>query len=606
MQTATDITPTAEPEPRLPTSRRRPWLRPVMWVLGILVLSAAVVARVGRFGFNPTDQGFVLAQSWRILHGEIPHIDLGSPRPLGSAYLHTVDFLVPAPLMVSSSFVMMVQLAVATIALAALLTGTSPLTWGPLRTALVAAAAIVNLNTYPLMAWHTVDGVFLTAVGWWALDSGLRSGVRWQRWLGLFSLGFAVIVKQSFAFAVPLGILLLLFHSGTGAKNGLWWRRSIVDLLWLGAAPLGYFGLITVRGGLPEAIAQLTGGQQTWGETLYGFWSAGFHGFRSDPRTFILLTALGALVIAALWLFRQRLGVAGRVLRLVTAVAITAVVAFVLVNGKFEHANSWPLAVLWIFLVAAGMDAVVRRRFPWQQLLVALLGWMSSLSWGYQLPSLVAGTMALGTLDLLVVALSDLPKPNVRRLSLVSFKVAGALAGVVVFLLAGVQLMTAHDKAPYADRPQGELTKDLGDVAAPMRWVRTNPSVFTYVSQIRDCLARYPAKNVAVLPDNPFAYPVFKVRNPFPMDWPLPQELVGNTKQQMLDTAQRLDRDGDYLVLFQTIQVEVLIAADPVPTDVAPDAETFGRSYVEPAVRKALHGQAVSCGNFAGVWAAAR
>ncbi|MFF0148899.1 hypothetical protein ATK36_1952 [Amycolatopsis sulphurea] len=97
--------------------------RPVFLLVGVLAVAAGTVARIGRFGFNPSDQGFVLAATWRILHGEIPHVDVVSPRPLGSAYLHVLDFLVPAPLMLASGFVMMAQLSVATIALAALLTG---------------------------------------------------------------------------------------------------------------------------------------------------------------------------------------------------------------------------------------------------------------------------------------------------------------------------------------------------------------------------------------------------------------------------------------------------------------------------------------------------
>ncbi|MDT7800354.1 MAG: hypothetical protein QOI78_3787 [Actinomycetota bacterium] len=584
--------------PPLEPGNRRTVPRVIAWAAGIAVLSAAVVARVGRFGFNPTDQGFVLGQSWRILHGEIPHVDLGSPRPLGSAYLHVVDFLVPAPLMVASSFVMMVQLTVATIALAALLTGTSPLRWGPGRIALVAAAVLVNLNTYPVMAWHTVDGVFLVAVGSWSLDAGLRSGSRGQRWFGLFCLGFAPIVKQSFVFAVPIALLILLLHSGTGPRTAQWWRRRVADVLWLGAAGLAYFGLVTAFGGLGEAIAQLTGGQQTWGETLYQFWSADFGGFRADPRFAIVVAGVGCVLLAAL----RPLGTGFRWLRLAAAAGVVAVLVFVLAAGKFAHAGSWPLAVLWIFLAAAVTDAVVRRRFPWQQLLVALLGWMSSLSWGYQLPSLVAGTMVLGTLDLLAVSLPGLTETARDR----AVRVAGVLAAVAALVLASVQLLSAHDKAPYADRPQGELTRDLGTVAAPMRGIRTNPSVYTYVTQIRDCLASHPAANVAVLPDNPFVYPVFHLHNPFPMDWPLPQELVGSTRQQMLDTAHRLDRDGDYLVLFQTIPVEVLTAAGPVPQNVTPDTPIFARFWVEPAVRAALTGQQVTCGSFTGVWAPRR
>ncbi|MEV6875312.1 hypothetical protein [Amycolatopsis sp. NPDC051128] len=570
-----------------------------MLVAGATVLSVAVVARIGRFGFNPSDQGFVLAASWRILHGEIPHVDVVSPRPLGSAYLHVLDFVVPAPLMVASSFVMMAQLSVATIALAALLTGASPLRWGPLRMALVAAAVLVNLNTYPVMAWHTVDGVFLAAVGWWALDHGLRDHPRWARWLGLFCLGFAVIVKQSFAVTVPLGILILTLHPAARAA-GFRWGRFVVDLLWLGAAPLLYFGMVTIGGGLPEALTQLTGGTHTWGENIYQLWTSTFADGSVDPRGYIIAAALGGMLLAGAWVFRQRLGRASGRLRVLAALATAGVTIGVVVAGRFEHASYWSFAVLWIFLVTAVLDAIVRRQFPWQQLLVVTLAWMSTLSWGYPIPSLLAGTMVLGTLDLLVRAVADLRAPRVPVP-----QVLGALAGVVALVAAGLQLERAHDRAPYADLPHWELTAHLGAAAPAMRGVRSNPSVGLYLTQIRDCLARYPASNVAVLPDSPFVYPVFKLHNPFPMDWPLPMEMVDDGKQRMIDTARRLDRQGDYLVLFQAVTAEGLAKGQPLPTYVPPEISTAGHSDVEPRIRAALTGQKISCGSLAGVWSPA-
>ncbi|MEU3628786.1 hypothetical protein [Amycolatopsis coloradensis] len=563
----------------------------VLLAAGTALLSAAVVARIGRFGFNPTDQGFVLAQVWRVLHGEIPQVDFLGPRPFGSAYLHLIDQLVPAPLMIGSSFVMMVQLTVATFALAAFLTGTSPLDWGPLRLGLVFTAALVGLNTYPLMAWHTVDGVFLVAVGWWLLDSGLRSGSRWRRLLGLFCLGFAIIVKQSFLFAAPIGLLILLFHPTAPPKKG--WRL-LGDVLVLGAAPSLYFGVVTVAGGLRSAIAQLSGGHQTWGEGLFLFWTAEFAG-RADPRTYVFPVLLGVFVIAVAFQARERLGDFGRWLRIVTAACVVAVVVFVVADGGFEHAGNWPVTLLWLFSAAAILDAVVRRRLPWRYLAIACLGWMASLSWGYPLPGLLAGIFALGVLE--AVRPPDLPRPPA---------LAGGVLGATAFVLAGLLLMSAHDKAPYADRPQGELTKDLGEIAAPMRGVRTNTSVYTYVAQIRGCLDRYPASNVAILPDNPFVAPVFGVRNPFPLDWPLPMELTGDSPERMVEAAERLDREGNYLVLFQTVKAVSLTAGGPVPDAVAPDAPTIRLSGVEDRIKDELTGAEVSCGSFAGYWAPPR
>ena len=602
MPRATDVLVEIETPAAPARERRSPgWLRAVLIVAGIPLLSAAVVVQVGRFGFSPTDQGFVLAQSWRLLHGEIPQVDFIGPRPFGSAFLHLVDFVVPAPLMVASGFVMMVQLCVVTLALAAFLTGTSPLTWGPLRLGLVAAAAIVNVNTFPLMAWHTVDGLFMTAVGWWLTDRGLRSGALWARWLGLFCLGFAVIVKQSFAFVVPIGLLILFLHPAQRPKNLRWWGRTFVDLVWLGAAPLLYFGWITLAGGLPQAIDQLTGGQQTWGQTVYLFWR---NASSANLRPFVLVVLGCAIVLSVAYAARERLGLAGRWGRGVVALGVAAVVVFVLADGKFEFAGSWPLALLWIFLATTVVDAVVRRRFPWQHLLVALLGWMICLSWGLQLPTLLAGTLALGTLELVAVSMSDLPQPTpqIRYYATIS----GVLVAVVAVVSTGFLLNSARNKASYADLPKPELTEDLGGVTPEMAGVRTSPSVYTYVEQIRDCIAKYPASRMAFMRDNPFVYPVFQVRNPFPVDWPLSMELTRDAASRFTDVARKLSAEGDYLVLFQTVRAEDLAAGEPVPAQVAPDVKTVGTSFVEPTLHRELTGTPVSCGSFVGIWAPRR
>src|SRR5919199_912105 len=45
-------------------------------------------------GFNPTDEGFILAYSRRLLDGQVPHRDFIAIRPTGSSYLHIIDLLI--------------------------------------------------------------------------------------------------------------------------------------------------------------------------------------------------------------------------------------------------------------------------------------------------------------------------------------------------------------------------------------------------------------------------------------------------------------------------------------------------------------------------------
>lgn len=562
------------------------------WITG---LAALLVGRVGRFGFSPTDQGFVLSLSWRVLNGAIPHVDLISPRPLGSAYLHTLDFLLPAPLFIASGFVATVEVIVATVACAALLTRTSPLRWGPLRTLLVAAAAVVNMHTFPMMAWHTIDGILLTAVGWWRLDAGLRSGSAWSRRFGLVLLGFAVMTKQSFMFAVPAGVLLLFLHP-SARERGVRWGRTVVDLVFLGSVPLVYAALVTVAGGLRPMIEQLTGGTGVWGENLYAFWRAGDF-VVGDIRRHILMVAACVAVAVILWLARRKLGASAAWLRVVPLAGAAVITIYALAQAGLSYPVTAAVKLLWFFLAVAVLDAVVHKHLPWRSLLIMLLAYMASLSWGYSVPGLLTGTLALGILDLLVRAAPEIELKERGWLA------PQALLGVAALAAASVLLVNTHDRGQVIDRAQDELTADLGTVTPGMRGIRTTPVTATYVRQIGDCLRRYPAAKVAVFSDNPFAYPAFRLHNPFPLDWPLPLELVADARERMLDTVSKLNREGDYLVLFQTQSLAQLRDAEPVPTHVPVDAPIAIESGMEGQIRDGLTGRKVSCGSFVGVHA---
>ena len=63
---------------------------PRIWVSLLLVLLAATAAHLAfsSFGFNPSDDGFILAGSRRVLDGQVPHRYFISIRPAGSYYLH--------------------------------------------------------------------------------------------------------------------------------------------------------------------------------------------------------------------------------------------------------------------------------------------------------------------------------------------------------------------------------------------------------------------------------------------------------------------------------------------------------------------------------------
>ncbi|GAA3996119.1 hypothetical protein GCM10022247_15090 [Allokutzneria multivorans] len=522
------------------------WRRPAAHAAWVLLLSGWAVARIGRFGFHPTDQGFTLALSWRLLHGEVPHRDAVSARPLASALLHTLDFAVPGPLFLTSAMIAMVQLVVATIALATLVTGRSVLSWGPLGTGLVAAAALVNLHTFPLMAWHTIDGIFLVACGWWALRAGLRSGAALPRYGGLFLVGMAAFTKQSFVFAAALTLTYLL------ARHSL----SFLDFLWTSAFPLAYMGFVSLAGGFTAMVEQLGGASGAWPRRAFTVWES--------PEAATTMLWLAACTAALVLLRRKEIAT-------FPAVFAAALALLVVLQGDMLRAGDWGMVLLWALVFAVVARWALDERAPHGAVAVLALAAMSALSWGYDSPTLLGGSLVLSVLWSLT---PELPRCSLRP-------VAGLAVAAVVLLGTSKLVADAHDASPYRDQPQQELTASLGLIAPALNGLRTTPSTYRYVAQIAECVRAHPAGRVAVLPDNAFAYPALGLRNPFPLDWPLPLELVGDARERMLATVPKLNAQGDYLVLFQ---------------------ET-GYTDLEARISAGLNGQRITCGQFTGVWA---
>lgn len=579
------------PAPGRPARPRLRWGIHAGWVLA---LALATELRVGRFGFHPSDQGFILAQAWRVLHGEVPHADIISARPLGSAVLHVADFALPMPLFFGSSFLSMAEIIVATIAFATLVTRRRVLEWGPGMTALVAAASLINLNAFPLMAWHTVDGIALTACGAWALDAGLRGEHALARRGGLALLGCAVFVKQSFVLAAVIGVGWLLLHPATraGTRRAV---RLVLDLLALGAPGLAYVTWVSLGGGFTEMVQQLTGGVPAYGERLLGLWLDDPEVLTKAPVRELAFFAAIAVVLLAVRLTGDRLGPIGRVASWVLVLAGAAAVVWTVVDGRFTGSSRWADVLWWIVAVGVPVNAAVRRQVPWAGLLVLATGFMTSLSWGNDTPTLLTGTLALTALLLLGDLVPPRPRPVRRWVT--------ATAGLTAVAVCGWVVVARHDQAAYLDLGHDRLTEDLGAVTPAMAGIRTNPSTFTFVRQIRGCLDRFPAARTAILPDSPFAYPAFGLRNPFPLEWPLPLEIVGDAPERMLAKADELNREGGYLVLFETDSIRTLATGGPVPESIPPDTPVFDYLGLEKAIQARLTGRVVTCGSFVGKYA---
>jgi len=125
---------------------------PLRFLAVALILTGWAFYSACLLGFCPTDEGYFLAQTWRLLNGEFPHRDFISPRPVGSAAFHALDFLVPLPLLEASRLIGLLEVVLYSTALATLVFRRGPGRWRPVETIAWAASVLINVHSFPLMA----------------------------------------------------------------------------------------------------------------------------------------------------------------------------------------------------------------------------------------------------------------------------------------------------------------------------------------------------------------------------------------------------------------------------------------------------------------------
>src|SRR5260370_22261138 len=131
-----------------------------------------------------------------------------------------------------------------------------PWRWGPLAVVGSAASVLINLNTFPLMSWYTVDGLLLIACGYLVIAAAIRRGSRAAVLIGFLLPGIAALTKQSFIPAPAFGWLLLI----PGFRH-LSWTARLRDLVitgLIGAVPtIAFLVWISLLGGMQALRAHL-------------------------------------------------------------------------------------------------------------------------------------------------------------------------------------------------------------------------------------------------------------------------------------------------------------------------------------------------------------
>lgn len=479
-----------------PLSRPLAWLDRVLWWLLPLVCHWGF----SWIGFSPTDDGWLQAVARRLLDGEVPHRDFISVRPVLSAMLQ-----MPLTALGGDHVIWLSRLWgwLFIGGICWLWTGIVGAT-GLTRHLLYCIAVLLTAHTFPVMAWHTLDGLLLCTFA-------VLCAMRGQRTAAFLLVGCAALCRQNFAFFAPL-LLIAVGGRWTSWFTAGFWSALPAAIYWL-------------------AIAVAGGGRDFWTQVL-------------ATRGALFDTAVNSLLHHPWWLYGLLAGAAvAAIARFRPAHAWTVVpfsaagLAYLLWHGpRLFQFGCFALFGLCLVTSLGRGDRMIRTS--------ALgLAWVAMISLGYNNPALAAGILFA-----LLWRLTSLPgattatSPAGARLAIVAVATLTVAAGFV----------RARFVYPYRDAEVEFLRWDAGPVLPGAAGLRTNAVTAATLAELRELTlaseqrgARY-----AILTDVSAHWILSRQRNPLPCEWPQETEFgsdpaLGN---KILAALARLPANSDIFV----------------------------------------------------------
>ena len=495
-------------------------------------------------GFTPTDEGFTLAYSRRLLDGQLPHRDFIIIRPFFSPLMHVpfVYFGGGYTFWISRLFVW-VELACISWLWVSIINRMMKTPLSPAQKFLVAMISFAaTTHTKHLTAWHTIDGLFLSAIG---LALCTKAGQK-HKLPGYLLLGLAPLCKQNFIFMIPLSLIIL-----KDWKQVRYWIAALVP-------GLGYLGYLLLAHAFFDALVQLTSRTE--------FLEAGVLQYLSKRVAVSFVVGY-----VSLWL------ILGRSFKSGTARKWIAILLLFCGPLLGTAASLWfgilqgTAFGLFGILAGATVYLLTSNYTPenWKPvtLLVIATTWTASISGGYNTPALMAGPV----LVTLIAFVFSLHRQN-RAL----------LYSLIIFsLLIVFSFGVARTRYIYRDQPATQLTRSLAEVLPGGKHIYTNPNTFAFMQDLDGAVEFVEAehKHYAILPDVAAYWVKAPQQNPLPAVWPHAEELSNQVLMDRFINALEANRADTILILQKVEAKELSKGFVPLPSSDYYEVVNYARAH---------------------------
>jgi hypothetical protein len=486
-------------------------LRLNIWKSAFFLLIAGYCLYYAPFGINETDGGFLTGLAWQVKCGKMLYHDVIYVRPPLPVWLRTLElYLLPLDLsVIGERWIFYLKVGLYSWLAASILAT------GPRRYVLASMGFVVSVHSYPATAWHTVDGILFSVLGWWLILGG--AGL-WRVVLAGGAIFCAMMCKQSFYVMAPLFILvLLIWHSRRSALFG------ILTLLLC----VAFFAVWLQMTDSLGPFLNMTSGSTTSRMALdHGL----FDYFRIKAELFS--TSL-AMVTAMILLARNKRPVPNGnkaflpllLWFLWLAMIMGSYVYATLSNQDFTAPFAQTrlmfgcsvLFCIWSFKARHQSPEVLTR-------LIVLLAvsWCASISWGYSLPVLFFSPVIF-----VFMSVSDILWEHSRipgRDKWIQTTSWMSLLALLVIFRVGYEFV-------YRDGRRQNMTEDMGVVFTPLNGIRSDKETAELYANLRLLSQKY-GPHFKVLPAFPQANFLCQAYPPFQMDWVVRRE--NNGQDQVL------------------------------------------------------------------------
>ncbi len=208
--------------------------------------------------------------------------------------------------------------------------------------------------------------------------------------------------------------------------------------------------------------------------------------------------------------------------------------------------------LFWIYLILSLTVIIFERPILQKVILIIfplILAWTSAISLGDNVPVFTIGILGSSILGInfifsKTIGFAGMIMPGRKFLILL-------IPLIAIFLLAGI---FGQRKFNYRDLPSRELSASLKNINSEFGDIKTNPITYDYFNDLNLLIDQLGGidnirDKVVVLPNNAIFYPLYKTKNPFPLDWLQYEEYIGSEEYLYNKITYKLQNEIIFLIM---------------------------------------------------------